>query len=205
MASVKGAFGRAPAGIRPVDVVLTAAVAGAVELFVTAASGPGQQPLTAHTYLLGAVLALPVLFRRRWQLRVLLACAALLIGYYAVGRRNVPPTPLLSLPVYDAAVAGYLPWAVAVPACFVTAGLLLVATSHQQMLALAAEFLPRLAGVPVVLWLMPAMIFVLAAVVGRRGGHGLAGMAERATAIGGELTAGPRPGGGFAVRARLPI
>jgi len=30
-------------------------------------------------------------------------------------------------------------------------------------------------------------------------------MAERATAIGGELTAGPRPGGGFAVRARLPI
>ncbi|MEV0667759.1 sensor histidine kinase [Actinomadura luteofluorescens] len=35
-------------------------------------------------------------------------------------------------------------------------------------------------------------------------GSGVDGMRERARALGGELTAGPRPGGGFLVRARLP-
>jgi signal transduction histidine kinase len=36
-------------------------------------------------------------------------------------------------------------------------------------------------------------------------GHGLIGMRERVEAYGGELAAGPRRGGGFAVRAVLPI
>ena len=39
----------------------------------------------------------------------------------------------------------------------------------------------------------------------RRGGHGIAGMAERAATVGGDVIAGPRPGGGFRVRARLPL
>lgn len=45
---------------------------------------------------------------------------------------------------------------------------------------------------------------------GRRGsvsgtGHGIVGMRERAEAVGGSLTAGPLPGGGWAVVAELPL
>jgi signal transduction histidine kinase len=37
------------------------------------------------------------------------------------------------------------------------------------------------------------------------GGNGIRGMRDRASALGGQLTAGPRAGGGFRVRARLPL
>lgn len=35
-------------------------------------------------------------------------------------------------------------------------------------------------------------------------GHGIVGMRDRALSVGGTLAAGPRPGGGFEVRARIP-
>ncbi|GAA2264064.1 two-component sensor histidine kinase [Streptomyces ruber] len=40
---------------------------------------------------------------------------------------------------------------------------------------------------------------------GNGGGHGLLGMRERVTALGGTCTAGPRYGGGFRVHATLPL
>ena len=36
-------------------------------------------------------------------------------------------------------------------------------------------------------------------------GHGLIGMRERASLLGGEVEAGPQPGGGFRVKAKLPL
>ena len=36
-------------------------------------------------------------------------------------------------------------------------------------------------------------------------GSGITGMRERATALGGDLSAGFRPGGGFRVSARIPV
>jgi signal transduction histidine kinase len=40
---------------------------------------------------------------------------------------------------------------------------------------------------------------------GDKGGHGLVGMRERISVYGGDLEAGPRPEGGFRLRAKLPI
>jgi signal transduction histidine kinase len=40
---------------------------------------------------------------------------------------------------------------------------------------------------------------------GDGGGHGLVGLRERIAVAGGELDAGPRSGGGYEVRARIPM
>jgi signal transduction histidine kinase len=42
-------------------------------------------------------------------------------------------------------------------------------------------------------------------VAGAAAGNGIGGMRERAAALGGSLAAGPRPGGGWRVRAELPL
>jgi signal transduction histidine kinase len=141
---VKRAYG--PLGIRPVDVGLAVVVLIAVELNVATGSGPGAAPLNALAYVLGGILVLPVLVRHRWPRFELIACSVLLLAYYTFDRRDISPAPLLSLPLYDAAVAGYLRLAIVIPAFYMLVGLFVVgASTHQSLVSLAAEFLPQIA------------------------------------------------------------
>jgi signal transduction histidine kinase len=133
-------------GIRWIDAGAAALVAVLVELNVVVGGGPGAAPLDAVAYVFGAALALPILFRRRWPLGTLIACSVLLLLYYSLHRRNISPAPLLSLPLYDAAVAGYLAAAIAIPAFYMSVGLFVVDIStHQSLVSLAADFLPGIA------------------------------------------------------------
>ncbi len=140
---MKGA--RGPLGIRLVDVGLAVVVLIAVEISVATGGGPGAAPLNALAYVLGGILVLPVLVRHRWPRFELIACSVLLLLYYTFDRRDISPAPLLSLPLYDAAVAGYLALAIIIPAVFMAVGLFVVgASTHQGVVSLAATFLPQI-------------------------------------------------------------
>jgi signal transduction histidine kinase len=137
---------RIPGGIRLIDIAATAIVIAAVELNVATATGPGQKPLNTLAYLGSAILPLPILIRRRWPLRELIGCALLLFVYYIFDRRNISPAPLLCLPLYDATVAGYMAWAIVIPAMYMIVGFFVVeASTHQGVTSLTAEFLQSIA------------------------------------------------------------
>src|SRR6185437_6450262 len=100
----------------------------------------------ALSYILGVVIALPILWRRRWPFGVLLACSALLLAFYSLHRRDISPVPLLAVPVYDAATAGYLAWSIAIPAGYMAIGLgLAFGTTKQSFATIATGFLPSIA------------------------------------------------------------
>jgi signal transduction histidine kinase len=112
---------------------------------VVTGGGPGAAPLNAEAYLLGAVLVLPVLVRNRYPRFELLACSVLLLLYYTFDRRDISPAPLLSVPLYDAAVAGFLVAAIVIPAVYMAIGLVVVELSnHSGLVALINDFLPSI-------------------------------------------------------------
>jgi hypothetical protein len=133
-----------PFGIRLFDVGVVALVIVAIEVNVVNGGGPGAVALNARAYLFGALLAVPILFRHRWPLQVLIASAAVMF-YYIFARRNISPAPLFFVPLYDAAVVGYLALAIAIPAVFMVIGLFVVEVSVRQgIAALSAEFLSQI-------------------------------------------------------------
>ncbi len=141
--------------IRVSDLVTVAVVIAVSELNIAVGGGAGALPLTAEAYVIGAVIALPLLVRRIWPLPVLGLSFLLLIAFYAVDRRNISPAPLLFAPVYEAALAGYLAWAIGLPALIMVLGVYWVGIlGHQSAVVLAWDFLPSFA------------VFVLAVALG---------------------------------------
>ena len=132
-------------GIRLGDVGMAAVVLVAVEFSVATGGGPGAAKLDAVAYLLGGVLVLPVLLRNRYPRFELLACSVLLLLYYTFDRRDISPAPLLSVPLYDAAVAGFLVAAIVIPSFYMAIGLVVVELSnHYGLVTLINNFLPSI-------------------------------------------------------------
>jgi signal transduction histidine kinase len=140
------AVAEGPFGIRLIDLAIVLLVILAIEVSVVVGSGPGAVPLNLSARLLGAALALPILFRHRWPFRVMITTAVLIFFYYIFARRNISPAPLFFVPFYDAAVAGYLVWGAAIGGGFMVTGLFVVEISTREGLAeLASDFLPQIA------------------------------------------------------------
>src|ERR1700726_1691296 len=139
------AVAEGPFGVRLFDVGIVALVIAATEINVITGSGPGAVPLNLRAYLLGALLAVPILFRHRWPFQVMLACATLIFFYYIFARRNISPAPVFFVPLYDATLAGYLVWAVSIATGFMLTGLVVVGLSTGRGLAsLFQEFLSQI-------------------------------------------------------------
>jgi signal transduction histidine kinase len=162
-----------PLGIRGGDLVIVAVVIAVIELNVAVGGGSGAAPLDALAVAIGAVIALPLLVHRRWPRAVLLITFAEMIVFYLVHRRNISPAPLMFVPAYDAALAGYLAWAIAIPAVIMVAGLFAVGLSGVPLVDVLADFLPSFA------------IFILAVALGEvvRGRRALAAETARRLAL----------------------
>ena len=158
-----------PLDIRVSDLVTVAIVIAVIELNVAVGGGAGAAPLDALSWTLGAVIALPLLVHRRWPRAVLLITFATMILFYLVHRRNISPAPLMFVPTYDVAVAGYLALAITVPAVIMVAGLFAVGLSGTPLVTVLADFLPSFA------------IFILAVALGEvvRGRRALAAETAR--------------------------
>ena len=158
-----------PLDIRVSDLVTVAIVIAVIELNVAVGGGAGAAPLDVLSWTLGAVIALPLLVHRRWPRAVLLITFATMILFYLVHRRNISPAPLMFVPTYDVAVAGYLALAITVPAVIMVAGLFAVGLSGTPLVTVLADFLPSF------------VIFLLAVALGEvvRGRRALAAETAR--------------------------
>jgi serine phosphatase RsbU (regulator of sigma subunit) len=101
-----------------VDAGLAIAVAVAVTIAISVTREPGARPADAPAYALGVTLGALVLARRRWPLGVLLASVVALQAYYLADYPGMSAAVPLAVPLYTAAAAGHLRWALGVTAWY---------------------------------------------------------------------------------------
>ncbi len=143
-----------------VDGVLALLIGGIVELMVHVSQDPRERAAIPRDYLLGALLALPVLVHRRRPMAALLLASLLLTAYYGSGAPGFSPIWGLGVPAFSAVLAGYLRWSIGITAFFFGFGFLAVLRKGEPPASALAEFLQQ--------WLMVTAVILLAEVIRSR-------------------------------------
>jgi signal transduction histidine kinase len=115
------------------DVLLAVATGVLLLVSVRVAYATGSARPTAWTYVGAAVIAVPLVRRRRYPLAVLLTCAVLLFGFYTLfPHAGMGVAIPLGVALYGAAEYGHLRWALAVSAFYTLAGGFALIVGGQQ-------------------------------------------------------------------------
>lgn len=117
-----------------VDVALALASAVVVLLAMTAVESDADRPVDPYGYLLGIVIALPVVARRRLPRAVLLISTTTLMGYYALSFPGFSPFLALAVPLYTVAVRGHPRTGVLVAAWVTVSGVVFRAVELESMM-----------------------------------------------------------------------
>jgi signal transduction histidine kinase len=137
-----GLWERVPAPL--LDAAIAAAVAAVNVVAIGVATEPGSRPVNAFAYALAVGYGALLLGRRRWPLGVLLAATALQLLYYSLDYPGTTPAFALAVPLYTAAVAGYLRWGMLITAFFMAAGFFVTAVREGTPAAeVFTGFLPQ--------------------------------------------------------------
>jgi signal transduction histidine kinase len=123
---------RSPAWL--VDVAITVSAALAICVTISASQEGGSTAPDLVAYLLGVAIAAPLLVRRRWPRAVLVASAALLLGYYMLDYPAIGVAVPLAGPTYFAVAAGHRNTAIATTGALELAALLYRALAEGESL-----------------------------------------------------------------------
>jgi signal transduction histidine kinase len=136
-----------------IDIAVVAAVLAAAEIAIVTGREAGSVARDWFAYLLGVVMAAPLLLRRRSPWATLYVVSAALLLFYALGYPGFTPSLVLAVPLYESVLAGYLWWALPVPVAFLSAGYLVSVRRGAPPLDAVAVFLPSIALVAVAMLL----------------------------------------------------